>query len=116
MKNDTYIINNDLVVKLEDEFDAESVKSMKGELEAYSELDTNLVFDLRNVSFIDSSGIGAMVFLYKRMLAKGLKVSVVGLTTQPLELFQMLMLDQTINCFDSIESYLSNNTNVEVYS
>ncbi len=106
MQNDNYIINNDFVIKLHDEFDAELVKSMRDELEALSELTTNIVVDLNDVRFIDSSGIGAIVFLYKRMLAKGLNLSVVGLGIQPAELFEMLMLDKTINCYESIENYL----------
>ncbi len=107
MQNDNYIVNNDFVIKLHDEFDAELVKTMRDELQTMSELTTNIVVDLSDVEFIDSSGIGAIVFLYKRMLAKGFTLSVIGLCTQPSELFKMLMLDKTINCYDNIESYLS---------
>jgi len=116
MKNDNYIVNNDFVIKLRDEFDAELVKSMRNELEALSELTTNLVIDLSEVEFIDSSGIGAIVFLYKRMVAKDLILSVIGLGIQPLELFKMLMLDKTIDCYDDIESYLLKSLNTPVAS
>jgi anti-anti-sigma factor len=116
MQNDNYTVNNDFVIKLHDEFDAELVKSMRDELEAFSQLSTNIVVDLNDVKFIDSSGIGAIVFLYKRLLAKDFNLSVVGLGTQPSELFKMLMLDQTINCYQTMESYLSNTTTVKVAS
>jgi len=107
MLNETYKLNSDFVIKLHDEFDADAVKAMKSDLEKYSVLSHNILIDLKNVSFIDSSGIGAIVFLYKRMVSKGQILSVVGLTKQPLELFQMLLLDKTINCFEDIESYLT---------
>jgi len=116
MKNDNYIVNNDFVIKFHDEFDAEFVKSMRDELEALSELTTNIVVDLNDVKFIDSSGIGAIVFLYKRMLAKGLNLSVIGLGVQPSELFKMLMLDKTINCYENIEKYLSQTLTIQVAS
>lgn len=116
MQNDNYIVNNDFVIKLRDEFDAELVKSMRDEIEALSKLTTNLVIDLNEVKFIDSSGIGAIVFLYKRMVAKELTLAVIGLDNQPLELFQMLMLDKTIDCYENIESYLTKTMPIEVAS
>jgi len=116
MQNDNYIVNNDFVIKLHDEFDAALVKTMRDELEALSELTTNIVVDLTDVKFIDSSGIGAIVFLYKRMLAKDLNLAVIGLDTQPADLFKMLMLDQTINCYGNIESYLSKTMATQVAS
>jgi anti-anti-sigma factor len=116
MQNDNYIVNNDFVIKFHDEFDAELVKSMRDEFEALSELTTNIVVDLTDVKFIDSSGIGAIVFLYKRMIAKDLNLSVIGLSTQPSELFKMLMLDKTINCYANIENYLSKTLSLQVAS
>ena len=116
MQNKHYTVNNNFVIKLHDEFDAELVKSMRTELEAFSELSTNIVVDLNDVKFIDSSGIGAIVFLYKRMRAKDYNLSVVGLGVQPSELFKMLMLDQTINCFNDMDSYLSSTAAIKVAS
>ena len=114
MLNETYNLNNDFVIKLHDDFDAQAVKLIKTELESYSELSRNILIDLNNVAFIDSSGIGAIVFLYKRMVAKGLSVSVIGLSQQPLELFQMLLLDKTINCYENIDCYIAANVTAQV--
>ncbi len=116
MLNETYNLNNDLIIKLHGNFDADTVNIMKDDIEKYSKLSTNIVFDLADVYFIDSSGIGAIVFLYKRMVAKGFSVCVTGLTQQPLELFQMLFLNSTINCYQSIECYLQRTTSLQVAS
>jgi len=116
MLNETYTLNNDFIIKLHDDFDADTVNIMKDDIEAYSKLSTNIIFDLEQVPFIDSSGIGAIVFLYKRMVAKGFSVCVVGLTQQPLELFEMLFLDKTINCYPSINCYLETSPNLQVAS
>ena len=116
MLNETYELNNDFIIKLHGEFGADTIKDMIDEIEAYSKLSTNIIFDLEHVNFIDSSGIGAIVFLYKRMSAKGFTVCVSGLTQQPLELFQMLFLDKTINCYPTIDSYLATSPNLQVAS
>ena len=105
MLNKTYNLNSDFIIKLHGNFDADTVSIMKDDIDGYSALNTNIIFDLSGVDFIDSSGIGAIVFLYKRMTVKGFTVSVSGLTQQPLELFHMLFLDKTINCFESINAH-----------
>jgi anti-anti-sigma factor len=116
MLNETYMLNNDFIIKLNDDFDADTVSIMKDDIEAYSKLRTNIIFDLEQVQFIDSSGIGAIVFLYKRMIVKGFSVCVVGLTQQPLELFEMLFLDKTIDCYSSINCYFETSPNLQVAS
>ena len=116
MLNETYKINNDFIIKLHGDFDSDTVRDMKEDIEMYSTLSTNIIFDLDQVVFIDSSGIGAIVFLYKRMVAKGFSVSVMGLTQQPLELFQMLFLDKTIDCYPTIDCYLEASSNLQVAS
>jgi len=116
MLNETYKLNNDFVIRVHGNFDANAVKNMKEDLELFSELSTNIIFELTDVSFIDSSGIGAIVFLYKRMIAKGYSLYVVGLSKQPLELFHMLFLDKTLNCYKDINSYLAVSENLKVAS
>jgi anti-sigma B factor antagonist len=50
--------------------------------------------DLSELRLIDSSGVGAMVSLYKRVRALGGAVSFVGVTAQPLVIFKLLRLDR----------------------
>jgi len=50
--------------------------------------------DLSELRLIDSSGVGAIVSLYKRMRALGSRVEVVGLRDQPLAIFRLLRLDR----------------------
>lgn len=49
--------------------------------------------DLAPLRLIDSSGVGTLVSLYKRVRAKGGSVTVVGLRDQPLAVFRLLRLD-----------------------
>lgn len=50
--------------------------------------------DLGKVTMLDSSGVGAIVSLYKRVKAEGGKVEVVGAKDQPLAVLKLLKLDR----------------------
>jgi len=52
----------------------------------------DVVLDFSKVGFIDSSGLGALVFLHKRLVSKGHKLKIVGLKGQPLQLLTNLHL------------------------
>jgi anti-anti-sigma factor len=45
---------------------------------------------------LDSSGVGALVSLYKRVRAQGGDVVVTGLRDQPLAIFRLLRLDRVM--------------------
>jgi anti-sigma B factor antagonist len=53
----------------------------------------DITIDLSDLRLIDSSGVGALVGLYKRTRANGGDVRFVGLNSQPLVIFKMLRLD-----------------------
>jgi anti-anti-sigma factor len=99
-------MNDALVVHLDNEFDAEAVTSLRTSFESFSEVNVDVLVDLEDVHFIDSSGIGALVFLYKRLAVNGNQLLVVGVRGQPKELFQMLHLDKTIQCYPTIKDYI----------
>lgn len=52
--------------------------------------------DLEKLSLIDSSGVGAIVSLYKRLRARGGKLSVAGARGQPLAVLRLLNLDRVL--------------------
>ena len=45
---------------------------------------------------LDSSGVGALVSLYKRVRAQGGQVVMIGLRDQPLAIFRLLRLDRVM--------------------
>ncbi|MSP62760.1 MAG: anti-sigma factor antagonist [Myxococcales bacterium] len=58
----------------------------------------NLVtVDLASLRLIDSSGVGAIISLYKRVRANGGEVAVTGLRDQPLAIFKLLRLDRVFS-------------------
>ena len=53
-----------------------------------------VIVDLSQLQLIDSSGVGVIVALYKRIRAAGGKVSVTGMRDQPLQIFKLLRMDR----------------------
>lgn len=106
MKPFSYIINDAIAINLEGEFDTCVVAQQRDDFENFSRSKKDVVVDLTDVYFIDSSGIGAIVFLYKRLICQQHHLSIVGLSGQPKDLFEMLHLDKTLACFDSIEEFI----------
>ncbi|WP_158224646.1 STAS domain-containing protein [Agaribacterium haliotis] len=53
--------------------------------------------NMHDVSFIDSSGIGALVFLFKRMSETGGSISLNNVAGQPEELLRLLRVDQAFD-------------------
>src|SRR6266540_2953589 len=52
--------------------------------------------DIGHLRLIDSSGVGALVSLYKRVKAKGGTVEIKGLRDQPAAIFKLLRLDRVL--------------------
>ena len=75
--------------------DAVSVSDLRGELDALVNARPKAVdVDLSQLRMIDSSGVGALVSLYKRVREKGGTVAIRGVRDQPLAIFQLLQLDR----------------------
>jgi len=55
-----------------------------------------VVVDVSGLRLIDSSGVGAVVFLYKRAKEHGGVVTVQGLCEQPLAIFKLLRMDRVL--------------------
>ena len=78
-------------------FDALGAKTAKPVFEyVASNRDADVILDLGGVDFIDSSGVGAMVFLYKRLTAADRGLELVGVTGQPRDLLSMLRIDKVL--------------------
>ncbi|MBI2392730.1 MAG: STAS domain-containing protein [Deltaproteobacteria bacterium] len=83
------------VLRIEGELDALSAPELRPSIEAIvNEAPKLVVVDLGALRMIDSSGVGAIVSLFKRVRASGGKVTVKGLAGQPLAIFQILRLDR----------------------
>ncbi len=91
------------------------VCTLVGQLESESAIQLNQQFtdlgepeedicaiEMSGVSFIDSSGIGALVYAFKQLKALGKKVVLVGASDQPAEILSFLRVDKVIRNYPSI--------------
>ena len=84
-------------VAIEGELDAVSVSDLRGDLEKLlARQPARVEVDLSRLRMVDSSGVGALVSLYKRVRAQGGSVVVSGLRDQPLAIFRLLRLDRVM--------------------
>jgi anti-sigma B factor antagonist len=77
---------------IDDDLDASYVARVRPEIERLAEAGEDVVLDLSKVEFVDSSGLGILVFLHKRLISSGHKLKIIGLKGQPLQLFTNLHL------------------------
>lgn len=85
-------------IQLSGDFDAHGCKQVREQLESIIEscVSKNISIDLHQVSFIDSSGLGAIVFLFKRIRAIDGNLKITRVTGQPMELLKLLRVDEVI--------------------
>jgi anti-sigma B factor antagonist len=89
---------NQTTLRIEGLLDAVSTAELRPVIEqVITERRPRVVVDLSTLRLIDSSGVGAIVSLYKRVRAEGGDVSFVGVRGQPLAIFRLLKLDRVFS-------------------
>jgi len=84
-------------LSIKGELDVLSVPDLRPEMDGLiSRRLPRIEVDLSQLRMIDSSGVGAVVSLYKRSRAQGGHVRVTGLHDQPLAIFRLLRLDRVM--------------------
>lgn len=89
--------NGALIIKLNGEMDSLGCTEVRTELEQMATgWGHRVVLDLSRVSFLDSSGIGVIVFLYKRLKEKDEALEIAGVQGQPQALLKLLRIGSVI--------------------
>lgn len=93
-----YLSSGELKVILPKDLDAISSRAIRPEFESLSESESpvNVVLDMSRVTFLDSSGIGAIVFLYKRLLNNQGSLVIDAASGQPRKLLELLRVNKAI--------------------
>jgi anti-anti-sigma regulatory factor len=78
-------------------FDATQVAYLRSEIERLAAASDHVVVDLARTEELDGSGVGAMVFAFKRLQARGLRLSIRNASGQPLTLLHGSGLLRTLS-------------------
>jgi anti-sigma B factor antagonist len=78
------------------EMDANTMRGLRPVCEEFAACDDDVVLDMSKVEYIDSSGVGAIVFIYKRLLGAGRSFKLQGVAGQPLQLLTYLRLNSIL--------------------
>lgn len=96
--------NDNIVVQLPEDFSGLTVDKYRDHFEQLRDTrNGNLVLDFGATEFIDSSGIGAMVFLYKKVEKQGVSMQLLNVAGQPNKLLKLLRVDMTIPFIEQMD-------------
>lgn len=98
-----------IVFVREERLDAHNSGELKTEMNRlFEEGSSNLVIDLKEVRFIDSSGLGVLVSGYKNASLRQGSIKLSGLQTQVKSMFELTRLHRVFDIFatadDALES------------
>ncbi|HLK35507.1 MAG TPA: STAS domain-containing protein [Polyangiaceae bacterium] len=83
------------VLRIDGELDALSCPDLRPTLDVLAQGHNHkITVDLSGLRHLDSSGVGALVSLYKSARASGGSVRFVGVANQPLRIFKLLRLER----------------------
>ena len=93
-----------VVLSLKGQLDALTAGTMKPVMdELISSHSNRVVFNLDELTLIDSSGVGVIVSIFKRARALGGDTKIAHLSKQPREVFRLLRLDKALSIFDTVD-------------
>ena len=93
----TSIDGGSVTLNITGELDAVSVPDLRPVLDdLINKGHKKIIVDLAGLRLIDSSGVGAIVYLFRRLRGVGGTLVVRGATDQPLAILRLLKLDQIL--------------------
>jgi anti-anti-sigma factor len=100
--------NDHIIIAISGRMDARFITEQREVLDQLpSQIDTTVFFDLSATDFIDSSGIGFLVYIYKRIKPQKRQMAIIGLSGQPKDTVEMLRINKLIDCVDNVEELTS---------
>jgi anti-sigma B factor antagonist len=86
---------DETTVRIEGTLDAVTAPELRTVVdELVQQARKSVTLELSALRLIDSSGVGVIVSLFKRVRANGGSVRIVGLRDQPMAIFKLLRLDR----------------------
>ena len=103
------ISNNICILSVEGNVALDGVSDVKSYLKPFLNDSTvkGLIINFEQINFIDSSGIGLIVSIFKTLQQRGAKLALCKLSKKNQEIFNMTRLDKILTIHDTEETALS---------
>jgi anti-sigma B factor antagonist len=89
---------DETILEIHGTLDALTAPDLRGVVdELVSERRRSITLDLSSLRLIDSSGVGLIVSLFRRIRPDGGELKIVGLREQPRAIFRLLRLDRVFS-------------------
>lgn len=98
-------IEDKLIVELMGELDHHNASEVRNKIDDMLDRDNinKLIINFSGVSFMDSSGIGAVIGRYKKLSMKGGKLCITNLKPSVERVFELSGLFKIIDIYDDVE-------------
>jgi len=94
-----------IVSVMEERLDAHNSENLKSEMNRLFEVGVkDIIVDLKEVRFIDSSGLGVLVSGYKNSSTRQGSLKLAGLQTQVKSMFELTRLYRVFDIFQTVDS------------
>ncbi len=104
MNIDTELVEGVVVAHLKaDALDASNAKEFKAKLAPFITPGASLVFDLSSLTFVDSSGLGALLSCLRQLNASGGSLKLCGMVRPVRALFELVRMHRVFEIFNSQE-------------
>jgi anti-sigma B factor antagonist len=90
-----------------DELDASNAGEFKRDIAPVLQDNTKLVLDLSKLSFVDSSGLGALLSCLRQLTAKRGDLKMCGMSKQVRALFELVRMHRIFDIYDTQEQAVS---------
>ncbi len=106
MDIDSNIKSNYVVLNISGTMSVEGIRVFEKTLNQYYEAKKNIIIDLKNVTFIDSSSLGIMVLYFTRLEKRNRHIVLINVNDEINELFNISGIIKLFRVFDSLEDAL----------
>ena len=86
--------------------DAGNVKEFRAAIGAIADTHTTLVLDMSRLTFVDSSGLGALLSCLRTMKGKNGQLLLVGMTKPVRALFELVRMHRIFSIYNSLSDAL----------
>ena len=86
--------------------DANTVSEFKSEINNVIQSEYHVVFDMSQVNFVDSSGIGAILSCLRKLNSEGGDLKICALTKPVRALFELVRMHKIFDIFNTLDEAL----------